>query len=126
MSIQNADINSFYIFLKNHLMRLSHSEYLGLPLSPSRVVLKVLRFQEARRSFRDTNIPLIDEEDEDDIADEDDFAQDKIRAVEAQSDRRDIDPITSEHAIGGIDNKEVRLLYYKTFYLCIYPYVPDG
>ncbi len=51
-------------------------------MSPSRVILKVLRFQEARRSVRDSNIPLIDEEDEEtSFENKDDLANNEVAAV---------------------------------------------
>ncbi len=81
-------------------------------MSPSRVILKVLRFQEAHRSVRDSNIPLIDEEDEENtLENKDDLANNEVTALEAR--RRPCvpdDTVRSGHPADEkeIDDKEVR------------------
>jgi hypothetical protein len=91
----------------------------GLPVSPSRVILQVLRFQEARRSVRDSSIPLIDEEDEEtSFENKDDFANTDVAAVEAR--RQCVpsidDTVRSDYSVDDkeIDDKEVRFQNIET------------
>ncbi len=89
-------------------------------MSPSRVILKVLRFQEARCSVRDTNIPLIDEEDEENtFENEDDLASNEVAAVQAR--RRPCvpsidDTVRSDYSVDDkeMDDKEVRFQNIET------------
>jgi hypothetical protein len=103
-------------------------------VSPSRVILKVLRFQEARRSFKNSNIPLIDEEDEENtFENKDDLASTDVAAVEARrrpcvpsiddTDRSDY-PVDDKE----IDDKEVRLQNKetKTYLLNIFVLTVEG
>jgi hypothetical protein len=85
-------------------------------VSPSRVILKVLRFQDARRSVRDSNIPLIDEEDEENtFENKDDSANTDVAAVRPCVPSID-ETVWSDYPVDDkeIDDKEVRFQNIET------------